>query len=115
MAAKQIHASKYLEMATALALAAITTGCELAYKRQVRDFIEENVSSCGGSLEKLALVQDGPNKLTGLATIHIDDEEYKTSLVVKTGIEDAIITMEDDICTMHSVRTGIKVLKGLFN
>jgi hypothetical protein len=97
-----------------VATASVLSGCELAYKKQVAAFVNENIQECNGKLEKLALVQDGTNRLTGLAEVSVDGEEYKTTLTVKTGLEDAIITMDDNICAMHSVRTGIKALQNLF-
>jgi len=97
-----------------VATASFLGGCELAYKKQVAAFVNENIQECNGKLEKLALVQDGANRLTGLAEVNVDGEEYKTTLTVKTGLEDAIITMDDNICAMHSVRSGIKALQNLF-
>jgi hypothetical protein len=99
----------------AFAAVSILCGCELAYKKQVESFINENIQECNGKLKKLALVQDGSNRLTGLAEIDVDGEEYKTTVTVKTGIKDAIITMEDNVCAMHSVRSGVKALQNLFN
>ena len=96
------------------ATASVLSGCELAYKKQVAAFVNENIQECNGKLEKLALVQDGTNRLTGLAEVSVDGEEYKTTVTVKTVLEDAIITMDDNICAMHSLRTGIKALQNLF-
>jgi hypothetical protein len=98
-----------------LALATSLSGCELAYKKQVKEFINENISECGGKIENLALVQDGPNRLTGLAEISVDGEDYKTTVTVKTGIKDSIISMDDDICAMHTIRSGFKALQDLLN
>lgn len=97
---------------TPIALPAVSmlTGCELAYKQQVKDFINKSVEGCGGSVSKLALVQDGVNKLTGLAEVTVDGVVYKTPVSVKTGIEDSIITIDDDACSMHNVRNGLKML-----
>ena len=98
----------------ALLAATMLTGCELAYKQQVRDFINKSVEGCGGSVSKLALVQDGANKLTGLAEVTVDGVIYKTPVSVKTGIEDSIITIDDDVCSMHHVRNGLKTLQEIF-
>ena len=97
-----------------LLTATILTGCELAYKQQVKDFINKSVEGCGGSVGKLALVQDGANKLTGLAEVTVDGVVYKTTVSVKTGIEDSIITIDDDVCSMHNVRNGLKALQEIF-
>lgn len=108
--------NRFLVNSLALFAAALAlTGCELAYKKKVESFINENIQECNGKLKKLALVQDGSNRLTGLAEIDVDGEEYKTIVTVKTGIEDAIVTMEDNVCAMHSVKSGIKALQDLFN
>ncbi len=103
----------WLAILPLVAAASVLGGCELAYKKQVTAFVNENIQECNGKLEKLALVQDGANRLTGLAEVNVDGEEYKTTLTVKTGLEDAIITIDDNICAMHSVRSGIKALQNL--
>lgn len=110
----KINRKRLTTAISGLVLAASLSGCELAYKKQVKEFINENISDCGGKIESLALVQDGPNKLTGLVAVSVDGEDYKTTITVKTGIEDSIISMEEDICAMHIVRTGFKALQDIF-
>ena len=105
---------------TNIATAALLTaalgiqGCELAYKRQVQDFVQESVQECSGKVEKVALVQDGANRLTGLVEVEVEGEKYKTALEVKTGVQDAIISMDEDICAIHSLKMGIRKLGKLF-
>lgn len=107
---------KKTNIATAALLTAVLgiQGCELAYKRQAQDFVQDSVQECNGKVEKVALVQDGANRLTGLAEVDVEGEKYKTTLEVKTGVQDAIISMDEDICAMHSLKTGIRKLGELF-
>ena len=93
----------------------VLSGCELAYKGQARQFVEENVRECGGVVEDIALVQDGAsNKLTGIAKVNVDGEIYTTELKVGVGLENSVITMDRDICALSKIKKGLNALETLF-
>lgn len=59
------------------------TGCELACRQEVGDFVAASVKECGGTLHDFSLVQVGAKRLSGLALVLVDGEEYKSPLIIK--------------------------------
>jgi len=96
-----------------LTVASLTlTSCELIYDGEARKFVEEEVRECGGTVKSVALVQDGAgNTLTGIAEVEVNGKQYQTNLAMKVGVKNTIISMDTDICAVHTIHQGIDSIK----
>lgn len=102
----------FYRLAALTAISLTLASCELIYKGEARRFVEEEVRECGGVVKSVALVQDGAgNKLTGIAEVEVSGKKYQTNLAMKVGVKDAIISMDTDICTVHTIHQGIDRIK----
>lgn len=101
-----------------IALAAIflLSGCELLYKDEVRLFAEDLVEECDGKVDSIAIVKSGKgsNIYDALAIAIIDGEKYNINMEVKTGLDNGIISSDDNPCLAHSIKTGVKEFFDIF-
>ena len=101
-----------------IALAAIflLSGCELLYKDEVRLFAEDLVEECDGKVDSIAIVKSGKgsNIYDALAIAIIDGEKYNINMEVKTGLDNGIISSDDNPCLEHSIKTGVKEFFDIF-
>ena len=101
-----------------IALAAIflLSGCELLYKDDVRAFAEDLVKECDGKIDSIAIVKSGKggNIYDALAVAIIDGEKYNINMELKTGLDNGIISSDDNPCLEHGIKTGVKEFFDLF-
>ena len=107
-----------MKTVTPIALAAILllSGCELLYKNEVRLFAEDLVEECDGKVDSIAIVKSGKgrNIYDALAIAIIDGEKYNINMEVKTGLDNGIISSDDNPCLEHGIKTGVKEFFDLF-
>ena len=101
-----------------IALTAIflLSGCELLYKDEVRAFAEDIVKECDGKIDSIAIVKSGKgeNIYDALAVAIIDGEKYNINMEVKTGLDNGIISSDNNPCLEHSIKTGVKEFFDIF-
>jgi len=99
-----------------LAATLLLSGCELLYKDEVRVFAEDLVKECDGKIESVAIVKSGQggNIYDALAVAIIDGEKYNVNMEVKTGLDNGIISSDDNPCLEHGIKTGVKEFFDLF-
>jgi len=92
-----------------LVVCLLLTGCEVVVRDDARDFVEETVAECGGTVTEMVLVSDGlfTNKLTGYARVEIGAEEYTPSLSVTVGVEQSLIEMDSDPCALYPIEESL--------
>ena len=107
-----------MKIVTPIALTAILllSGCELLYKNEVRLFVEDLVEECDGKVDSIAIVKSGKgrNIYDALAIAIIDGEKYNVNMEVKTGLDNGIISSDDNPCLEHGIKTGVKEFFDLF-
>ena len=100
-----IKLSSLLSGGASVALLIGISGC-IVSDSDARNFVEENVRSCGGTVSGVTLTRTGllSNEYTGFAQVTIGGESYTPEMKATSDGFNTVLSLQQDPCKVHQLK-----------